>query len=114
MVADPLTGLFSDTESIHEVAIDYLWIMGVSYGGYGIVMSVCSAFNGVGYPLPGVVISAFRALILFLPLALLGQWLIGLNGIFIAAAISNVAVGVMGYLWLGRNIRVHGADHIQT
>jgi putative MATE family efflux protein len=114
VIADPLTALFSNTESIHEVAIDYLLIMCISYGGYGVVMSVCASFNGVGYPLPGVAISALRALVLFLPLALLGQWLIGLNGIFIAAAVSNIVIGVMGYLWLGRNIRVHGPKVPQT
>jgi putative MATE family efflux protein len=108
LVAQPLASLFSETESIQQVAIEYLWIMGISYGGYGMVMSVCSAFNGVGYPLPGVVISASRALVLFLPLAFLGEWIVGLNGIFVAAATSNILIGVMGYWWLGRNIRVHG------
>jgi Na+-driven multidrug efflux pump len=68
----------------------------------------------VGYPFPGVLISASRALFLFLPLALLGQWLIGLNGIFVAVAISNITLGVFAYIWLGRNIRVHGTRFLQT
>lgn len=108
LLAQPVAALFSDTVAIQSVAVDYLWIMVISYGGYGMVMSVCSAFNGVGYPLPGVAISAARAMVLFLPLALLGQWAIGLNGIFFAAAFSNLGIGLVGYLWLGRNIRVHG------
>lgn len=107
VLAAPLTALFTDTESIQKVAIEYLWIMSISYGGYGVVMSVCAAFNGVGYPLPGVAISAGRALILFLPLAWLGQWMVGLNGIFLAAAASNIIMGALAYLWLGRNIRIH-------
>ncbi len=107
LLAGPLTALFTDTESIQNVAIYYLWIMSISYGGYGVVMAVCAAFNGVGYPLPGVAISAARALILFLPLAWLGQWLFGLYGIFLAAAVSNIIMGTISYLWLGRNIRIH-------
>ena len=107
LLAGPLTALFTDTESIQNVAIYYLWIMSISYGGYGVVMAVCAAFNGVGYPLPGVAISAARALILFLPLAWLGQWLFGLYGIFLAAAASNIIMGTISYLWLGRNIRIH-------
>ncbi|MGI9308813.1 MAG: MATE family efflux transporter, partial [Gammaproteobacteria bacterium] len=107
-LAEPATGLFSDTSSIQSVAIDYLWIMAISCGGYGMVMSTCAAFNGVGYPIPGVVISVLRALVLFVPLALLGQWQIGMNGIFMAAAACNILIGVVGYLWFGRNIRVHG------
>ena len=35
-------------------------------------MSVNAAFNGMGRPIPGVVISACRVIIVFLPLALLG------------------------------------------
>ncbi|MGI9291158.1 MAG: MATE family efflux transporter, partial [Gammaproteobacteria bacterium] len=114
VLADFLTGLFSDTETIQTVAVDYLWIMALSYGGYGMVMSTCAGFNGVGYPIPGVVISVFRALILFLPLALLGQWVLGLNGIFIAAAVSNIVMGVVSFLWFGRNIRVHGTRFTQA
>ena len=97
-----------------RVAMAYLWIMCVSYGGYGVVMSVCAGFNGVGYPMPGVVISTLRALVLFLPLALLGQGLFGLNGIFLASALANVLVGVLAWLWFGRNIRVHGPKVAQT
>jgi len=114
VVARPLTGLFSDTAEIQTVAMNYLWIMCISYGGYGVVMSVCSGFNGVGYPLPGVVISAARALVLFLPLAMAGQWLFSLNGIFIASAVANIVVGVAAWLWFGRNIRAYGLRMSQT
>jgi Na+-driven multidrug efflux pump len=79
--------------------------MAISYGGYGMVMATCAAFNGVGYPIPGLIISMSRAVFIFLPLAILGRSLIGLNGIFFAAATSNILIGVFGYLWLGRNIR---------
>jgi putative MATE family efflux protein len=103
--ASSITGLFSDNAAIKEVAVHYLWIMGISYGGYGMVMITCAAFNGVGYPIPGLIISVSRAVIVFLPLALLGQWLIGLNGIFVAAAFANIFIGIVGFLWLGRNIR---------
>jgi putative MATE family efflux protein len=109
VLARPLAGLFTDTVAIQEVAVGYLWIMSISYGGYGVVMSVCAAFNGVGYPFPGVAISVLRALVVFFPLALFGQWLIGMNGIFIAAAVANILLGLLAYWWLGRNIRVHGA-----
>ncbi len=107
ILAPGLAGLFSDTETIRQVARQYLWIMAISYGGYGMVMSTCAAFNGVGFPLPGLVISASRALLVFLPLAFLGQWLIGLNGIFVASAASNLLLGVVGYFWFARHIRLH-------
>ena len=104
VVAYPLTGFFSDNDVIRGVAVTYLWIMAVSYGGYGMVMATCAAFNGMGYPLPGVVMSALRTVIIFLPMALLGKWLIGMNGIFIASATSNILIGLLGIFWFGWRI----------
>lgn len=105
VAAYPLASIFSDTEVIRTVAISYLWIMAVSYGGYGMVMTTCAAFNGMGNPLPALSISATRTLILFLPLALAGKTLLGLNGIFIASMASNIIVGLLGFTWLGRRIQ---------
>jgi putative MATE family efflux protein len=106
--ARPLTGLFSDTPAIQDVAILYLSIVPVSYGAYGLVMSVNASFNGMGRPLPGVVISASRVIILFLPLALLGRWLFGLPGLFAASTVSNLVLGSIGFAWLGRAVRQLG------
>ena len=79
--------------------------MAVSYGAYGMVMTTCAAFNGIGYPLPALIISAIRTVILFLPMALLGKMWFGLNGIFVAAAVVNIAVGLLGFAWFGNRIR---------
>jgi Na+-driven multidrug efflux pump len=81
--------------------------MCISYGGYGVVMAMCAAFNGIGFPLPGLMISLSRALLVFLPLAALGQWVIGLYGIFVAAATSNLLLGTVAYIWFGRHMRRH-------
>jgi putative MATE family efflux protein len=105
LLAYPLVSLFSDTDSIRSVATNYLWIMAISYGAYGMVMTTCAAFNGMGYPIPALIISAIRTVILFLPMALLGKMLFGLTGLFFASSIANVMVGVLGFLWLGSRIR---------
>ena len=52
-----LPTLFSDSPEVIHVAKTFLWIAPISYGAYGIVMVVNAAFNGLGNPLPGVVIS---------------------------------------------------------
>ena len=103
--------LFSETAEIQEVAITYLRIMAVSYAGYGIVMAACAGFNGMGFPLPGVAISVCRALVVFLPLALLLKWWLGLNGLFLAGAITNILIGIVGYKWFGSHIRRHRRKH---
>ena len=103
-IAGPLTGLFSDSESIKSVAVRYLWIVPLSYGAYGFVMSVNAAFNGMGKPLPGVVISTCRVIVVFLPLAILGKAWFGLTGLFAASTISNLLLGAVGFWWLGRQV----------
>ncbi|CAH1385465.1 MATE family efflux transporter [Candidatus Nitrotoga sp. M5] len=110
VLAPYLASLFSDTAEIQEVAVTYLRIMAVSYAGYGMVMSACAGFNGMGFPLPGVAVSVCRALIVFLPLALLLKWWLGLNGLFIAGATANIIIGLGAYIWLGRYIRGHRCE----
>src|SRR5690625_5509576 len=67
-------------------------------------MSVNAAFNGTGRLWPAMLLSAARVILVFLPLALLGQWLWQLSGIFAATALANIAVGLWAWLWLRRYI----------
>lgn len=109
LFANPVAGLFSDNEAIQQIAVRYLWIVSVSYGAYGLVMSVCASFNGIGMPFPGVVISASRVIFIFLPLAFIGRWLFDLPGLFIASVLANVMAGIWGYIWLGQRISAQQA-----
>jgi Na+-driven multidrug efflux pump len=54
--------------------------------------------------LPGVVISSCRVIVVFLPLALLGKALLGLQGIFLATLLSNLLLGAIAWRWLGAQI----------
>jgi len=85
-----------------NVARSFLWIAPVSYGAYGIVMVVNAAFNGLGNPMPGVIISVTRILVLYVPLAFAGRAMFGIAGIFGAYAIANILSGVLGYFWARR------------
>jgi Na+-driven multidrug efflux pump len=104
LLAHPIAAIYSDSSEIREVTVHYLWIVSLSYGAYGLVMSTNASFNGMGHPLPGVVISSLRVLVLFLPLALLAKALFGLEGLFVASSLSNITLAVVGWLWLGRRI----------
>jgi putative MATE family efflux protein len=104
-LAKPITGLFSQSESIQQVAVSYLWIVSLSYGAYGLVMSCNASFNGMGFPLPAVAISVCRVIAVFLPLALLGRLLFDLPGLFAASTLSNLAMGTVAWFWLGHQIR---------
>ena len=104
VVARPLSALFSESETIREVAVHYFWLVSWGYGAHGLVMSVNAAFNGTGRPIPGVVISVSRVILLFLPMALLGRWLFGIEGIFAASAVCNVVLAIVAWFWLGSHI----------
>ena len=104
LIAKPLSGLFSQSETIREVAVHYLWIVAVSYGAYGLVMSVNASFNGMGKPIPGVIISSCRVIIVFLPLAFLGRHLFEMPGLFVATTLSNLLMGTVAFAWLGRQL----------
>lgn len=94
-----LPGLFSSNEEVTSVTRLFLWLAPVSYGAYGIVMVVNAAFNGLGKPMPGVVISVTRIIALYVPLAFVGKTLFGVAGVFGAYALANIASGAIGYFW---------------
>jgi putative MATE family efflux protein len=98
-----LPSLFSSSEDVIGVTRLFLWIAPISYGAYGIVMVVNAAFNGLGNPMPGVVISATRILVLYVPLAILGMRLYGIAGIFSAYAAANIISGALGFYWAKTN-----------
>ncbi|MGB5630863.1 MAG: MATE family efflux transporter, partial [Woeseiaceae bacterium] len=96
-------GWFSDNPAVTDVTRLFLWVAPISYGAYGIVMVVNAAFNGLGNPMPGVAISVTRILLLYVPLAILGEKLFGIVGIFGAYAIANILSGALGYFWAKRS-----------
>ena len=98
-----LPSLFSSSENVIGVTRLFLWIAPISYGAYGIVMVVNAAFNGLGNPMPGVVISVTRIIVLYVPLAILGMRLYGIAGIFCAYATANILSGAIGYYWAKTN-----------
>lgn len=98
-----LPTLFSSSEEVIGVTRLFLWIAPISYGAYGIVMVVNAAFNGLGNPMPGVVISVTRILVLYVPLAMVGMHFYGVVGIFAAYAVANIMSGILGYIWARNN-----------
>jgi len=99
-----LVGLFSSDTEVIRVALLYLSIVPVSYGAYGIVMSVNAAFNGMGRPWPATLISVSRVLMVYLPLAILLQYFWQVSGLFVATALANVLVAIMAFVWLARTM----------
>ncbi|WNO08098.1 MATE family efflux transporter [Teredinibacter sp. KSP-S5-2] len=96
--------IFSANPEVIEVVRFYLLIVPISYSAYGIVMVVNASFNGLGLPIPGVLLSSTRVILLLLPLAWLGNMLLGLYGVFISITLSNIIVGTWAYFWVNKTI----------
>jgi putative MATE family efflux protein len=100
LVSESLPSLFNDNEKVVSVARLFLWIAPWGYAGYGLVMTVNAAFNGLGKPMPGVVVSLMRTILLYVPLALVAQHFYGMVGIFAAYAAANIITGFVAYAWV--------------
>ena len=103
-VGRPLAAFFDPLPEVVNVAGWYFLLVPISYGTAAMVMIMNATFNGLGKPLPAVVVSVNRVIIIYLPLALLGQKLFGYPGIFAAFALSNVICGIGAYLWVRHTI----------
>ncbi len=98
-VAEPLVYLFDNDPQVAEAAILYLMVVPISYGTWGVIMMASAIFNALGYPLRSTLISVFRMLIIYVPLAFLlgNQWQV--FGIFLAGAAANVISAAVAYRW---------------
>ncbi len=94
-----IVSVFDNNPDVVEIATTYLMLVPISYSASGIILISSSTFNALGKPLPSAVMTLTRMFLLYVPLAYLGSWLFGINGIFAAACLSNLAVGIGAFLW---------------
>ncbi|MBE9117188.1 MATE family efflux transporter [Lusitaniella coriacea LEGE 07157] len=108
LVAAPgLAAQFDDNPEVVAIAVNYLWVVPFSYGAAGIILIASSTFNALGKPLPSVIMTLSRMFGLYIPLAYIGSWLFGVRGVFWAAGLANLIVGIGAYLWNQRTCHKH-------
>ena len=101
----PIAAMFDDNPDVIAVAVIYLKLVPISYGAWGVLMMSSAIFNSLGKPISSTIMSIIRMFILYIPLAFLGKWLFGMEGIFMAAAASNLFMGALSFGW---NRRTYG------
>ncbi len=97
--AKSLAAIFNPDPTVIAIAAQYLWIVPISYGTAGIRQVMSSAFNAMGKPIPSITITSLHMIGCYIPLAYVGSWLVGPMGIFVAAAIANLFVGLGAFIW---------------
>jgi len=99
---DNIAALFDSSDSsdsvIHYTGL-YLMIVPVSYGCWGVLMMASATFNSLGKPLSSTTMSVLRMFVIYVPFAYIGQYFWGVIGIFGAAAMSNLVMGLVAYSW---------------
>ncbi len=90
---------FDDNVRVIEYASLYLMIVPISYGGWGVLMMASATFNSLNKPLLSTTMSIVRMFVLYVPLAFVGQHFYGVVGIFGAASISNLMMGLISFTW---------------
>jgi len=103
MFGSNIASWVDDNAQVIGTAAFYLSVVPWSYGLWGVLMMSSASFNAVGKPLPSTMLSFTRMFILYIPLALLLESFLGYTGIFVATAVSNCTMGVLGYLWFRRS-----------
>jgi Na+-driven multidrug efflux pump len=94
---------------VQDIITLVLRILPLSYAFQGMVVLSASSFNALHAPRNALVTSLLRFFVFYVPLALLGNELDGIRGLFIGAAIGNVLAGLVIRRWIfsytGRLIR---------
>ena len=107
-----VAGLFNDDPTVMDVADHYLSIVPLGYGLMGVLMLSNTCLNALNRPLHAATLTMTQILLLYVPLAHLGERLIGLTGIFSAAVAASAVAGIAAYLWLRRVLRGEPASAV--
>ena len=99
IVAPYVARLFTDDATAISTALMHMRIVPASYLAIGFALAASNSFNAIGKPMPGMVISLTRTILVYAPLAWLLSGALGLVGIFAAACTANVMAGAVGLLW---------------
>ena len=99
LIGDLVVTLIDDNQVVREVAQAFFLIIPLSIGFMGIMQIASSSFNARGLPMPALVISIVRTVIVYIPLAIIANTYWGYVGIFVATAVTNVLVGTGAWYW---------------
>lgn len=92
--AEPIARVFTSEAEVIRYAMLYFWIVPATYWLGNLVQGWSSAFNAMGMPKQSFIMVFIKLIALTIPAAMLGNYLYGITGIFMALAIVNVITGV--------------------
>ena len=102
-----LVAIFTDSESIRELAVLYVRTVSFAYPFFPISMITGRCLQGLGRGAPELVLSLLRVLLIGVPLAFIfTMWLdLGVRYVWIAMIIGSVTSAAIAGFWLWRALR---------
>ncbi len=104
LLGKPIAAVFDKTPAVVRLVYRYVVIVSLSYGFLGAVLLTASFYNALNRPMNSVLITLFRAILLYVPLAWIGSQFWGLTGIFSGAAAASVIAGTVGMVWVRKSL----------
>ncbi|RKX86336.1 MAG: MATE family efflux transporter [Spirochaetes bacterium] len=104
---DFLAGLFNKDPVVISTVVAYIRIIALTYGFQGMLVLSAAVLNAMSKPIHAIILSLFRLLGLYIPLAILGSGIFGLKGIFAGGAIANLVSGILAgvvVIWIIKTI----------
>ena len=113
--ARTLVSLINHDPEVIQAAVYYLLIVPLGMGFMGVMANSNSSFNALGKPLPPLLISILQMIVVYIPLALIGDYLWGYVGIFIAGAMTVSVLGAFSWIWINKTVNQSSQrGHIQS
>ncbi len=106
--ARPIASLFSDTPAVVDTTVHYLRLVPIGYGLQGVLLLSNMTLNILKKPLHAASLNLTQMFVLYIPLAFIGSRLMGVPGIFGAAAVANIVAGTVAFFWLRRVLAREG------
>ena len=106
-----LASMFNNNREVISIVGTYMAIVPISYAATGIILVSSSTFIALGKPLPSFAMTTAQTLLVYVPLAKLGSQLFGINGIFAAACLANIIVGLIAIAWNRKTWQMAGSSN---
>lgn len=94
-----IAAIFDNHPVVRDVAGQYLWIVPITLGLYGVLIVSNSGFNALGRPLPATLMATVRMIGIYVPLAWIASLAFDIWAVFVAAALANLVTGFAAWWW---------------
>ena len=97
LIAPFIADAFAKEKAVADIIILFMWILPLGYGLQGVIILTNSAFNALHKPMIALILSFIRLFVCYVPLAYIGSFFYGLQGLFIGALLGNLIMAVISY-----------------